>query len=518
MKTTFTLYVISFTFFSSTIYAQVGIKTVSTHWTSGVTTTYSGTGATGNASSGFSGNTYNYRYGAIVTTPNNTELLDSFVTNLNQTFRFTGATVVKFRRVDNAFVTGLRKSLWFQQNSATTINPGATMSLVPPYDDSLERIFSVGQVFNIGIDNNFENSDVTNNNNIERVDYIVPGGVTATDGTKAGFAVFDRGAGLAHDSFYIAAIKTLDGSGNPDSYYNALLVLPGSYGNMAVTNIPYLILRKNPADAHLLMMNNSTSQQRDGTLVTFSNLGVANGSKIYGYSLFASDLPSTAAANLVDYTNTTYFPTSTAPSGGGLDQVAITGVWVTNASGVVLSDWGEELSARVSGGEVWLSWQLKTTDGLEEVTVERSGNGVDFIPLINDHSPRVGLQADFDAHPLPGTGYYRLKLVDNNGAVAAYSNICPVTVGVTATASFSIYSNPVMSGSFTLVAQGLKNEAYGLQVVDVNGREVVRRQLMGAPSLSTVVDLPGGLPPGVYMVKLADKNGVSAMVREMMVE
>ena len=504
--------------FSSAANAQMGISNVYTHWTSGTTTTYSGTGATGNFGSGLTGNTYNYQYGAIVAS-NNTQLLDSFSTLLGM-FKFQGGTPkVRFRRVNNSTVTGLRKSLWFQQNSATTVNANGTIALVPPYDDSLERIFGTGQVFNIGIDNDFQNSNITNNNNIERVDQIISGGTKATDATKAGFAVFDRGTAGGNDSFYIAAIKTLDANGDPDSYYNPVLVKPGNYGTSTTsTYIPYIILRKNPADAHLLMMNNSTSQDREGVLVTYNSLGVGNNSVIYGYSLFAPDLPTTAtAADLVDFTNTTYFPITTAPSGGGLDQVAITGIWATNASYVVLPDWVDGLSARVSGSEVWLSWQLKMTDGLREVIVERSANGVDFTSLINDHSPQVGLQADFDAHPLQGINYYRLKLLDNNGVVVAYSNISPVMMNAPATADMNIYSNPVANGRFTLSAQGLKSETYDLRVVDLNGHELVRQQLMGAPSLSTVVVLPNGTPSGMYMVKLVDGHGGGGMVKEVMV-
>jgi hypothetical protein len=197
--------------------------------------------------------------------------------------------VVYFRRVNNTSTTGLRKSLWFDQPAATTINTGGTVALIPAYDDSLERLFSE-QIFNLGIDNNFQNAITTNNNNIERVDVIFPGGISATDVTKAGFVVFDRGAGGTHDSFYIAAVKTLDVNGNPSAYYNAVAVTPAGYGDNVGGAVNFLVLRENPGDGHLLIMNNTSNQNRDGVLLRFTDLGVADNTTIYGYSLFGDDV------------------------------------------------------------------------------------------------------------------------------------------------------------------------------------------------------------------------------------
>jgi hypothetical protein len=181
--------------------AQTPVTAVYTHWANATTgLSYTGTGATGNASSGYTGNDYTYVFGTDVTATNNIQYLDSFTAlGLNYHFQ-TASQKIYFRRVNNASVTGLRKSLWYDQSSAATVNPNGTADLVPAYDDSLERLFSE-HIFNIGIDNNFQNATTTNNNNIERVDVIFPGGISATDVTKAGFVVFDRGNAGTHDPF-----------------------------------------------------------------------------------------------------------------------------------------------------------------------------------------------------------------------------------------------------------------------------------------------------------------------------
>lgn len=498
--------------------AQTPVTAVFTHTVNATTSkSYSGTGATGNASSGFSGNTYNYEFGTVVTTPNIT-LLDSF-TALGLNYRFQTATpVVLFRRVDNSSVTGLRKSLWFEQNSNSTINPGNTAKLIPPYDDSLERIFASGQIFNVGIDNNFQNASTTNNNNVERVDFILPAGVKATDVTKAGFTVFDRGAGGGHDPFYIAAIKTLDASGNPSAYYNAVSVAAANYGNNVGASFNYLILRKNPADADLLMMNNSTSQNRDGVLLRFSDLGVANNTMIYGYSLFGPDVIVSPATNLVNYSNATNFPTTSDLSGGGLDQVSVTGLWVTNASYVVLADKVVDFSANAVGGKVQLHWTLNDADRLKELDIERSRDGTSFESILKFYTPPSGGQTAFDEQPLPGTNFYRLKTVDQDGVTDGYSAINTVTMPSSAGSfNVSIYPNPVIDRQCTLSGQGLKNELYDCRLLDMKGTRLASWPLTGSSVFTKNLLLPDGLPAGVYMIRLTDKEGHPMFVKAVVV-
>jgi len=239
------------------VFGQSPVTAYFSHFTNATSALrYTGTGATGNSASGLTGNTYTYLFGTSTQPSNNIEILDSFTVNGSNYHFQPMSYMVKFRRVDNASVTGLRKALWFQYN--TSVQTSSVIALVPSYEDSLERLFTA-RIFNAGLDNNFQNATVssgspTDNNNIERVDVIFPSGITATtDLTKLGFTVFDRGPAGSHDPFIIAAIKSLDASGNPLTYFPALTVNAGNYGNMGATSTPYNFLRKNASDANLLL-------------------------------------------------------------------------------------------------------------------------------------------------------------------------------------------------------------------------------------------------------------------------
>ena len=470
--------------------AQTPVTGQFTHWVTQTTsTTYTGTGATGAASSGLTGNSYTYRFGPVVTTPNE-NILDSF-TAAGMNYHFVAKTNVVFRRVNNSSVTGLRKSLWFEQNAATTVANGGVAALLPGYDDSLERIFSTGQIFNVGIDNNFENSTNTNNNNIERVDYIIPGGAIATDGTKAGFVIFDRGNGGGHDPFYIAAIKSLDGSGNPSAYYTPVSVVASNYGSNVSPSMNYLTLRKNPADASLLLMNNTATQYLDGVFLTLTALGVTNGTTVYGYSLFGTDVTVTSTAALVDYTNAAVYPMGSDYSGGGLDQVAVTGFWVTNASYVVLEDRINHFSAKAAGDKVQLSWSLGDTDGVTQVVVQRSEDGQHFNSLI---AQLPSEDAAIDDFPIKGENQYRLQLLDLQGNTLAYSTISEVSFG--GSVQFRCAPNPAPRGQLSFSWQGLTPGYYYVFVVDMEGKMVAQKEFCGSAvngSLSMGIELPAGI-------------------------
>jgi hypothetical protein len=499
--------------------AQGPVSAVFSHKENATTTTsYTGTGATGNAASGLTGNSYTYRFGLNVATTNNIAILDS-LTAYSMNYHFQTANyVVKFRRVNNASVTGLRKSFRMEQTGGT-VAAGGIISMYPDYNDSLELLFTK-RILNIGIDNVFQNATTTNNNNIEREDVIFPSSLLATDNTKTGFVVFDWGAAGGHDPFYIAAIKTLDGSGNPASYYPAVSITAAHFGSDKVGSTSYIILRKNPADIGLLMMNNSTAQTRDGVFVRFSDLGVTSYSTIYGYSLFGPDVIVSPATNLVDYTNATNFPITTDLNavGGGLDPLAVAGVWVTNASYIVLPDLVKELHSSAVNDQVKLNWELYATNDLQEQVVERSGDGVSYMPVLHVPVQGAGPQTAIDTRPLPGRNYYRIKLVQTNGAQAVYSVVSSVDLKTSMNAVLDVYPNPVKNKCINLDISGLNKGSYDILLLDMNGRLALRKTVNGEQSVKTTLQLPHDIANGTYVLQLTDKAGNRMQERRIVVE
>lgn len=503
---------------SSGVNAQYAITLPSTHKSNATTSlTYGGTGATGTASSGFAGNTYNYLFGKAVQTTNNNAFIDSFTAN-GLVFHYEPAPFyVKFRRVNNSTVTGNRKSFRIEQTGGT-VNDGDDALLLPDYNDSLEQMFTQRQI-NVGVDNLFQNASTTNNSNIERMDVIFPLGIKATDNTKTGFAVFEWGASGGHDPFVIAAIKTLDASKNPSSYYTADSVGPSYYGAGVLGNANYLILRQNDGEARMLLEGNNagTAQNRDGVLLRFSDLSVPNNTIIYGYSVFAPDTKRTPATNLVDYTNATNFPTTTDLSGGGVDPLAVTGLWVVNASYIVLAEQVSDLQSTVINDQVKLSWELQNTTDLAEQVVEKSVDGANYTFLQQVAIDATTKQTALDTRPANGKNYYRIKLVMKNGS-AVYSSISWANLKTTNGLVMDVYPNPVKNKLVNLDLGGLTTSNYTLQLLDMTGHPLLRQSIAGQPTLHTLLSLPGYLRNGIYFLQLTNQSGDKIAERQIIVQ
>lgn len=504
------------TTFSGTANAQSPVTAVFTHKENALTaTTYTGTGATGSPASGYAGNSYTYQFGLPVASSNNTAILDSF-TALGLNYHYQPENYqVKIRRVNNSTVTGFRKLMRIEQTGGT-VTAGGSILLLPEYNDSLEQVFSQ-RIFNVGVDNIFQNDDNSNNINIERVDMIFPNGIDAADNTRAGFVVFDWGAAGDHDPFYMAAIKTLDVDGNPSSYYDAVSVTKNNYGSGAGGNCTYVILRKNDTDARLLFNHDYVTQTRDGVFFRFGDLGVSSNTPIYGYSLFAADGQVSPAAKMVDYTNATNFPITSDLSGGGPDLLTVAGLWVTDSL-ITLPNQVSEWRAAVVNNQVKLSWDLNMIDGLKEQVVERSENGITYIPILHIPVQAEGLQTALDIHPMSGKNYYRLKLVQQDGIMVTCSAVSMVDLKPAASVTMSVYPNPVKNNFLKLEIRGLAKSSYTIHLLNINGQPLLRQLIVGEQTVQKSLYLPKHIAAGAYILKLTDENGKPVCERRILIE
>ncbi|MFM2358898.1 MAG: hypothetical protein RLY16_891 [Bacteroidota bacterium] len=285
--------------------------------------------AKGAANSNNSNTTYAYSYGSACQATDNQNTINT-ITVAGETLNFEAfaSSTVRIRRVNNSVVSGTRSLLWVEKKAGASSN---RVSVVPKYNDNMESVFD-NNFLNQGTDNLFANQGDGNgnNNNIERLDVVFAGGIIPTELARAGFSFFERGDDNAHDPFVIAPITAVDVNGNPTAYGNIIRIATADYGNIPSSSVEYYVVRRDLATENNLRMSTSGTQKIGGVFVSFNQLGVTAGQKIFGYSIFAYDLPVTAtSANLVDYNNQTYFPrnTSSATQQGGIDLIATTGVF-----------------------------------------------------------------------------------------------------------------------------------------------------------------------------------------------
>ncbi|MGC4036155.1 MAG: T9SS type A sorting domain-containing protein [Chitinophagaceae bacterium] len=245
-----------------------------------------------------------------------------------------------------------------------------------------------------------------------------------------------------------------------------------------------------------------TGQGIGGVAFRFSDFGIANGTKIYGYSLMANDFSGTTGSNVVDYTNTTYFPTNSGETVGGLDPLAVMGVSMET---VILPVKMTSFSATAAGNKSDLKWSTATEINNNGFDVERSADGVNwkrigFVPSkATGGNSNSQLEYNYqDVQPLAGNNYYRLTQTDLNNKITS-SEIRTVSFKIDRGA-LAIFPNPVKD----VINIGGVEKGYSLQLMDNKGAIISHSTSEGSVALLQT----SNLTPGIYFVRVSDKQTI----------
>ncbi|PTX21373.1 putative secreted protein (Por secretion system target) [Pontibacter mucosus] len=168
------------------------------------------------------------------------------------------------------------------------------------------------------------------------------------------------------------------------------------------------------------------------------------------------------------------------------------------------------------GGVVQLTWETAAEAGLSHFEVERAPDTEAFEKLGevkaagNSNTPLSYPFTDVD--PLSGIGYYRLKIVKQDGKYT-YSNIIQVENKSLRSVSFKVYPNPVDVGDVTASVFGLSaDEPVQFTVSDLRGKVLLQQQLQANSfgQLEVLVPITTDYRAGVYVLTvITDKRIVS---------
>ncbi|MEM9007336.1 MAG: DUF4347 domain-containing protein, partial [Cyanobacteria bacterium P01_F01_bin.86] len=227
---------------------------------------------------------------------------------------------INIQRVNNDNVDFEKDVFWYELES----NIDDDINLSPSAVDSLEDVL-LSDVINRGADNLFANAGDANVNNIERVDFVANGGLSAPveNLDDVGFLLLERGG---NDPFQIAAITEVDASGNPTAFGDLVSIGAGDWGNsqfdLTAEVLNELTEGADPSSTSTL------TQTVAGVFISYSDLGITADQTFFGYAVFPNDI--TADNDLVNLTD---FPTDTsgASGEGGLDLIASGSVFIRDA-------------------------------------------------------------------------------------------------------------------------------------------------------------------------------------------
>lgn len=482
-------------FFPCIAKAQVGINTVTTLTNITVSGGTSSQVITSHSGS-VNGITPSTNYSVNYNNTGNIKIID--FTYSGKTFvRYTFFDTIIMRRVANAYepTNGNKQHIYCQgPNAVDNVNYIMPFPVAYPQASGfayMEKVMKDGYI-NRGSDNVFNNdptSDLTFNN-IERVDFVYKPGIEATVASSAGFLIAERGG---NDPFKIAAITAIDASGNPTAFGSVLSVATSAYGN-PVTSAATFVMRKDVSDNMLRPFSQVPTQQIKSVFIRLSDLGIAANQTVYGYTLMGNDVTATTSAQLLSYTNNTYFPTTTTSANGGMDLASAPGIFHTD---LVLAIHSLDAKATIKNNEVLIRWSDDDHAQVKEYQIEKSINGNEFETIgtvagneLSDYS--------FTDKNFTASSYYRIRVM-NQGGNSYYSAVMKVKYAG-ASFSASVYPNPAQD--YVVLAFSTKARNRQVSLINADGREQGKWQV-NENSLSVQLDLRG-LTRGSYFVKVSD--------------
>jgi hypothetical protein len=166
-----------------------------------------------------------------------------------------------------------------------------------------------------------------------------------------------------------------------------------------------------------------------------------------------------------------------------------------------------------TGTTATIQWNTLEEINTDRFILERSHDLLTFIPI--QETPAFGRAHHYklsDTSPLPGSNYYRLKVIDIDGLITLYP-IRKLTFENNNLDALTFYPNPVQGQEVQLHLPGVGERT--LFLTDAMGQKIMRWVIQIEENDKRIF-LPDGLAPGLYVFTLAD--GKEIWSEKMMVD
>lgn len=168
---------------------------------------------------------------------------------------------------------------------------------------------------------------------------------------------------------------------------------------------------------------------------------------------------------------------------------------------------------------VQIEWTAYEEENLSRYAVERSANGSTFISIGEVAARNTASETNygfFDANPLPGINFYRLKSIDIDSKFS-YSSIVKVNLDKSVK-DISLYPNPATSGYISFQGADLAKGNYTVKVFNSTGMQVMSQNFNHTGgAITQTLKLPTGISSGMYSLQLVS-DGVKVMSKTFMVQ
>jgi len=167
---------------------------------------------------------------------------------------------------------------------------------------------------------------------------------------------------------------------------------------------------------------------------------------------------------------------------------------------------------------IQLNWIAYQESNLDHYRVERSADGIQFVPVgavAAQNGVNETAYGFFDANPLPGAGFYRVRNIDLDGKTGL-SNIVKVSLDKSVK-DITLYPNPVRNGYLAIQSAELAKGNYAMKIFNAAGQQVYMKTFShSGGAVNQSVQLPVAGQSGMYNL-LLEMNGVKVTTKTFIV-
>ncbi len=146
---------------------------------------------------------------------------------------------------------------------------------------------------------------------------------------------------------------------------------------------------------------------------------------------------------------------------------------------------------------------------MKTIVVERSADGIQFDRLTEvtpKGSSSIGASYSAeDMYPLPGTGFYRLKIVDLDGSIG-FSKIIRVDMPAKTIAITQLYPNPVTDFVKVQIFADIQ-QPVNLRVFDISGKKIMEKNINLDKGLNNTSLSFLNFQSGLYIIRCGNAAG-----------
>lgn len=163
-----------------------------------------------------------------------------------------------------------------------------------------------------------------------------------------------------------------------------------------------------------------------------------------------------------------------------------------------------------------LEWNADNEINIEKYEIERSNNAIQFSVLGSIEAIKAKSYQYFDATPMTGYAYYRIRIIEKFGN--SYYSPTIKTSLFDALPQVNIFPNPLVGTELKIELKNSNNLKYTVSVIDQLGKTVYLNTISFTTnsSIQSISFNKSYLPSGVY--KLILQNTTSKMVKSFIVQ